>query len=188
MTARERYKWIEYHKWTARFQWYMQLVGDLVFYVNGQFGVLGYYNSDYRYSPFEGFDLGGDGMTNQNFLYGRETVGLRGYANGSLTPELSSGVRMANIYDKFTMELRYPVVLQTQYAVYFLAFAEAGNAWYEINRFNPFQLHRSVGAGFRVFLPMVGMIGFDIGYGFDPVAGNPKANGWQPHIIIGMPF
>lgn len=188
MTPREHYRWIEYHKWTARAQWYMQLVGDLVFYINAQFGVLGYYNRAYGYSPFEGFDLGGDGMSNQNFLYGRETIGLRGYANGSLTPVLANGVRMANIYDKFTMELRYPVVLQTQYAIYVLLFAEGGNAWYEINRFNPFQLHRSVGAGFRVFLPMVGMIGFDIGYGFDPVPGNPKANGWQPHIIIGMPF
>lgn len=188
MTPQQRYRWIEYHKWTARAQWFVPIAGDFVFYFNAQFGVLGRFNHDYGYSPFEGFDLGGDGMTNQNFLYGRETIGLRGYSNGSLTPVLPNGVRMANIYNKFAIEFRYPIVLQAQYAVYLLAFAEAGNAWYEINEFNPFQLYRSTGVGFRVFLPMVGMIGFDLGYGFDRVPHAPGAHKWQPHVIIGMPF
>lgn len=188
MTDQERYKWIEYHKWTMRAQWYTSLVGDLVLYFNAQFGYLGRYNRAWGYSPFEGFDVGGDGLSNQNFLYGRDNIGLRGYANGSLTPILSSGVRMANVYDKFTMELRYPVVLKPMSSVYVLLFCEAGNSWYELNEFNPFQLHRSVGAGFRVFLPMIGMLGFDIGYGFDPVRHDAKAHKWQPHFIIGMPF
>ncbi|MGP1460643.1 MAG: outer membrane protein assembly factor BamA [Bacteroides sp.] len=188
MTPQERYRWVEYHKWTARAQWYTTLVDDLVLYFNGQFGFLGFYNKKVGYSPFEGFDLGGDGLSGYNFIYGRESVGLRGYTNGSLTPYITQGVRMANVYDKFTMELRYPIVLKPQTSVYALLFADAGNSWYELNQFNPFQLHRSVGAGFRVFLPIFGMLGFDIGYGFDPVKGNADANGWQPHFVIGMPF
>lgn len=188
MTQQERYRWIEYHKWTARAQWYSALIGDLVLYLNAQFGYLGYYNRALGYSPFEGFDLGGDGLSNQSFIYGRENIGLRGYSNGSLTPIVGQGVRIANVYDKFTLELRYPVVLKPMSSVYLLLFAEAGNAWYELNEFNPFELHRSVGAGVRVFLPMIGMLGFDIGYGFDAVRHDPKAHRWQPHFIIGMPF
>lgn len=188
MTPQERYRWVEYHKWTARAQWYTTLVDDLVLYFNGQFGFLGFYNKKVGYSPFEGFDLGGDGLSGYNFIYGRESIGLRGYTNGSLTPYITQGVRMANVYDKFTLELRYPIVLKPQTSVYALMFADAGNSWYELNQFNPFQLHRSVGAGFRVFLPIFGMLGFDIGYGFDPVKGNADANEWQPHFIIGMPF
>ncbi len=188
MTPQERFRWVEYHKWTARAQWYTALWDDLVLYFNGQFGFLGFYNKKVGYSPFEGFDLGGDGLSGYNFIYGRESVGLRGYSNGSLTPYVAQGVRMANVYNKFTMELRYPIVLKPQTSVYALLFTDAGNSWYELNQFNPFQLHRSVGAGFRVFLPIFGMLGFDIGYGFDPVKGNPDANGWQPHFVIGMPF
>lgn len=188
MPLSERYRWIEYHKWTAKAQWYTQLVGDLVLYLGAQFGYLGYYNWDYGYSPFEGFDLGGDGLAGYNFIYGREAVGLRGYSNGSLTPRLTNGVRMGNVYDKFTVELRYPVVLKPQTSIYALIFAEAGNAWYDLNQFNPFELHRSVGAGVRLFLPMIGMIGFDIGYGFDPVPHQSNAHRWQPHFLIGMPM
>lgn len=188
MPASERYKWIEYHKWTAKAQWYAALWGDLVLYLNAQLGYLGCYNPKVGYSPFEGFDLGGDGMAGYNFLYGREAIGLRGYANSSLTPRVQNGARMANIYDKFTIELRYPIVLKPQSSIYVLLFAEGGNAWYELNKFNPFEIHRSVGAGVRVFLPMLGMLGFDIGYGFDPVIGNPDAHKWQPHFLIGMPL
>lgn len=188
MPPSERYKWIEYHKWTAKAQWYAALWGDLVLYLNSQMGYLGYYNKDIGYSPFEGFDLGGDGLAGYNFLYGRESIGLRGYANSSLTPRVQNGARMANIYDKFTVELRYPIVLKPQSSIYVLLFAEGGNAWYDLNKFNPFDIHRSVGAGVRVFLPMLGMLGFDIGYGFDPVIGNPDANKWQPHFLIGMPI
>lgn len=188
MLPSERYKWIEYHKWTAKAQWYAALWGDLVLYLNAQLGYLGYYNKNVGYSPFEGFDLGGDGLAGYNFLYGRESIGLRGYANSSLTPRVQNGARMANIYDKFTVELRYPIVLKPQSSIYVLLFAEGGNAWYDLNKFNPFDIHRSVGAGVRVFLPMLGMLGFDIGYGFDPVIGNPDASKWQPHFLIGMPL
>lgn len=188
MLPSERYKWIEYHKWTAKAQWYAALWGDLVLYLGAHLGYLGYYNKDVGYSPFEGFDVGGDGLAGYNYIYGREAVGLRGYANSSLTPRVQNGARMANIYDKFTMELRYPIILKPQSSIYALLFAEGGNAWYDLNKFNPFEIHRSVGAGVRVFLPMLGMLGFDIAYGFDPVIGNPDANKWQPHFLIGMPL
>lgn len=188
MLPSERYKWIEYHKWTAKAQWYAALWGDLVLYLGAHMGYLGYYNKDVGYSPFEGFDVGGDGLAGYNYIYGREAVGLRGYANSSLTPRVQNGARMANIYDKFTMELRYPIILKPQSSIYALLFAEGGNAWYDLNKFNPFEIHRSVGAGVRVFLPMLGMLGFDIAYGFDPVIGNADANKWQPHFLIGMPL
>lgn len=188
MLPSERYKWIEYHKWTAKAQWYAALWGDLVLYLGAHMGYLGYYNKDVGYSPFEGFDVGGDGLAGYNYIYGREAVGLRGYSNSSLTPRVQNGARMANIYDKFTMELRYPIILKPQSSIYVLLFAEGGNAWYDLNKFNPFEIHRSVGAGVRVFLPMLGMLGFDIAYGFDPVIGNPDANKWQPHFLIGMPL
>lgn len=188
MLPSERYKWIEYHKWTAKAQWYAALWGDLVLYLGAHMGYLGYYNKDVGYSPFEGFDVGGDGLAGYNYIYGREAVGLRGYANSSLTPRVQNGARMANIYDKFTMELRYPIILKPQSSIYVLLFAEGGNAWYDLNKFNPFEIHRSVGAGVRVFLPMLGMLGFDIAYGFDPVIGNPDANKWQPHFLINMPL
>ena len=188
MQPNERYKWIEYHKWTAKAQWYAALWGDLVLFLNAQLGYLGYYNKTVGYSPFEVFDVGGDGLAGYNYIYGREAVGLRGYANSSLTPRVQNGARMANIYDKFTVELRYPIILKPQSSIYALVFAEGGNAWYDLNKFNPFEIHRSVGAGVRVFLPMLGMLGFDIAYGFDPVVGNPDANKWQPHFLIGMPL
>lgn len=188
MTPQERYHWVEYHKWTSRAQWYTSLWKDLVLYLNAQFGYLGYYNHKVGYSPFEGFTLGGDGLTGYNYIYGREAIGLRGYANGSLTPVQPGGVQIANVYNKFTLELRYPIILKPQSSIYMLVFAEAGNSWYEFNRYNPFDMRRSVGAGFRVFLQIVGMLGFDIGYGFDEIRNQPNANKWQPHFIIGFPF
>ena len=178
----EKYKWIEYHKWTGKVQWYQALVEKLVLYTNAQFGYLGYYNKDIGYSPFEGFVLGGDGMSGYN-LYGRETIGLRGYKNESLTKGYSS-----NIYEKFTAEIRYPLTLQPQAAIYLLTFLEAGNSWYEFNSFKPFNLHRSAGVGIRLFLPMIGMLGVDWGYGFDKVPGNNDAHKGQFHFQIGMPF
>lgn len=182
----EKYKWIEYHKWTGRAQWYHQLYENLVLYTGAQFGYLGFYNPDIGYSPFEGFDVGGDGMSGYN-LYGRETIGLRGYNNGSLTPPVGN-VRAANVYNKFTMEVRYPITLQPQAAIYLISFLEAGNAWYEFRTVNPFNLHRSAGIGARLFLPMIGMLGVDWGYGFDKIPHNPNAHKGQFHFQIGMPF
>ncbi len=182
----KRYKWIEYHKWTGRAQWYMSLVENLVLYTNAQFGFLGYFNKDLGFSPFEGFDLGGDGMSGYN-LYGRETIGLRGYENSSITP-LVNGTRVGNIYDKFSFELRYPVSLKPQAAIYLLTFLEAGNCWSDFDKVNPFNVYRSAGVGARMFLPMLGMLGIDWGYGFDNVPGRPGVNKGQFHFVIGMPF
>ena len=185
----QRYKWIEYHKWKFSGAVYTKLVGDLVLMTRAQFGYLGYYNRKWGYSPFEGFQVGGDGMTGYN-TYGSEIVALRGYANYSLTPmELtpysSNGYSYAgNVYDKFTVELRYPVILQPQSTIFVLGFLEGGNCWSDIRNFNPFQIKRSAGVGVRVFLPMLGLLGIDWGYGFDD-ATNGKS---QFHFLIGQQF
>ncbi|HNY09756.1 MAG TPA: outer membrane protein assembly factor BamA, partial [Tenuifilaceae bacterium] len=162
----------------------------LVLYSNFQFGIMGYFNSDIGHSPFEGFDVGGDGMSGYN-LYGKETIGLRGYKNGSLTPYTlidGSYVGDGHVYDKYTVEIRYPLTLNPQAAIYLLTFFEAGNAWRDASEFNPFNVHRSAGIGARMFLPMLGMLGIDWGYGFDKIPDNPDAHKGQFHFIIGMPF
>ncbi|HPG99668.1 MAG: outer membrane protein assembly factor BamA [Bacteroidales bacterium] len=190
LSGSEKYKWIEYHKWTGRIQWYVPLVEKLVLYSNFQFGIMGYFNSDIGHSPFEGFDVGGDGMSGYN-LYGKETIGLRGYKNGSLTPYTlidGSYVGDGHVYDKYTVEIRYPLTLNPQAAIYLLTFFEAGNAWRDASEFNPFNVHRSAGIGARMFLPMLGMLGIDWGYGFDKIPDNPDAHKGQFHFIIGMPF
>ena len=148
-TSQDRYRWIEYHKWTFKGAVYTQLVGDLVLMARAQFGYLGYYNRKWGYSPFEGFRVGGDGMSGYD-TYGSEIISLRGYENYSLTPladsDYSTGNYYAgNVYDKFTVELRYPVILQPQSTIYALLFLEGGNAWADIRKFNPFQIRRSAG-------------------------------------------
>ena len=188
-TSQDRYKWIEYHKWTFKGAVYTQLVGALVLMARAQFGYLGYYNRKWGYSPFEGFRVGGDGMSGYD-TYGSEIISLRGYENYSLTPladsDYSSGNYYAgNVYDKFTVELRYPVILQPQSTIYALLFLEGGNAWADIRKFNPFQIRRSAGVGVRVFLPMIGLLGVDWGYGFDNHDGN---GGSQFHFVIGQQF
>lgn len=190
MTAQQRYRWIEYHKWTFKGTVYTKLIGDLVLMARAQFGYLGYYNRNLGYSPFEGFLLGGDGLSGYS-TYGSEVIALRGYENYSLTPYLptkynNSGYAYAgNVYDKFTVELRYPVMLQPQSTIFVLAFLEGGNAWSDIRDFNPFQIKRSAGVGVRVFLPMLGMLGVDWGYGFDALPGQRKG---QVHFVIGQQF
>ncbi len=187
MSDEERYKWIEYHKWTFKGSLYTQLVGDLVLKTAANFGYLGYYNRDLGYSPFEGFVLGGDGMSGYN-TYGSEIIGLRGYPNNSLTPIIDNAYA-GNVYDKFTVELRYPVVLQPQSTIYALAFLEGGNCWADIKDFNPFSIKRSAGVGLRVMLPIVGMLGIDWGWGFDPVPNEGlKRGGSQFHFMIGQQF
>ena len=187
-TSQERYKWIEYHKWSFKGAIYQKLVGDLVLMARAQFGYLGYYNRMWGYSPFEGFRVGGDGMSGYD-TYGSEIISLRGYENYSLTPTVtgtsSSGNYYAgNVYDKFTVELRYPVILQPQSTIYALLFLEGGNCWSDIRDFNPFQIKRSAGLGVRVFLPMIGLLGVDWGWGFDDAA-NGKS---QFHFVIGQQF
>ena len=188
-SSQNRYRWIEYHKWKFSASQYIKLVGDLVLMAKAQFGYLGYYNRNWGYSPFEGFLVGGDGMSGYS-TYGSDVISLRGYENYALTPYLptsynSNGYAYAgNVYDKFTVELRYPVVLQPQSTIYVLGFLEGGNCWSDIRKFNPFQIYRSAGVGVRVFLPMVGLIGVDWGYGFD----SSSKGGSQFHFIIGQQF
>ena len=186
-TSEQRYRWIEYHKWSFKGEVYAKLVGDLVLMARAQFGYLGYYNRNWGYSPFEGFRVGGDGMSGYD-TYGSEIVSLRGYENYSLTPQATSNATgnyyAGNVYDKFTVELRYPVILQPQSTIYALLFLEGGNCWADIRDFNPFQIKRSAGVGVRVFLPMIGLLGVDWGYGFDdPVNGKS-----QFHFVIGQQF
>jgi len=183
MTVQDHYKWIEYHKWTFRGSLFTKLVGDLVLMTRAQFGYLGFYNKNYGYSPFEGFILGGDGMSGYN-TYGSEVIGLRGYENYSLTPYIGNAYA-GNVYDKFTIELRYPVIMQPNSTIYALVFLEGGNCRSDIRNFNPFHIKRSAGAGVRVLLPIVGMLGIDWGYGFD--ADNPDERS-QFHFVIGQQF
>lgn len=186
LSNQKKYRWIEYHKWTFRMAWFNQILGDFVFALKTQFGYLGYFNRDLGYSPFEGFDVGGDGMSGYN-LYGIETIGLRGYKNSSLTP-ISNGVQIANVYDKFTVELRYPFVLSPQSTIYGLVFFEGGNAWSDMKSFNPFSIKRSAGVGVRLMLPMIGLLGIDWGYGFDRIQGETSPSGSNIHFLIGTPF
>ena len=188
-SADTRYKWIEYHKWKLSAAQYIKLAGDLVLMARAQFGYLGYYNRNWGYSPFEGFLVGGDGMSGYS-TYGSEVVSLRGYTNYSLTPYQqttynSQGQAYAgNVYDKFTVELRYPVILQPTSTIFVLGFLEGGNCWSDIRNFNPFQFYRSAGVGVRIFLPMVGLLGVDWGYGFD----DKRIGGSQFHFVIGQQF
>ncbi|HNX54452.1 MAG TPA: outer membrane protein assembly factor BamA [Prolixibacteraceae bacterium] len=179
----ERYKWIEYHKWLFKGDWFAPVTRNqnLVVHTKFEYGFLGHYNK-YRQSPFEGFRVGGSGMSGYN-LYGSDIVALRGYKDYSLSS--SSG---SNIYNKLTMEMRYPVILKPSSTIYVLSFLEAGNAWDKFNDFNPFKLHRSAGVGVRIFLPMFGLMGIDWGYGFDPVPGQSDAAGSQFHFVIGQQF
>lgn len=186
MTDQERYRWIEYHKWTFKGALYTKIVGDLVLMARAQFGYLGSYNKKWGYSPFEGYQVGGDGMSGYN-TYGSEIIALRGYENYSLTPRDENGVYNGHIYDKFTIELRYPLVLQPSSTIFALLFLEGGNCWDRIEKFNPFEIKRSAGVGLRVMLPMVGLLGIDWGWGFDPVL-NKDRSGSQFHFVIGQQF
>ena len=179
----EKYRWIEYHKWKFKARTYTALTSGqkcCVLMTRVELGLLGSYNKDKK-SPFETFYMGGDGMSGYSNGYAQETIGLRGYDNGSLTPYYSEGYA----YDRFTLELRYPFLLGNT-TIYGLAFAEAGNAWTETKKFNPFDMKRSAGVGLRIFLPMVGMMGIDWAYGFDKVFGTK--GGSQFHFVLGQEF
>ncbi len=192
MKEKVKYRWIEYHKWKFVGKMFMPLDRreKLVLYGGVQYGYLGYFNKHKR-SPFEGFEMGGDGMSGYS-LYGREYIGLRGYQNGSLTNAGSSFIAPsaadASLYTKWTMEVRYPISLAQSATIYALAFLEAGNSWYELKEFEPFNLYRSAGVGLRVFLPMFGLLGIDWGYGFDEIPNRPGAAGSQFHFVLGQEF
>ena len=182
----EKYRWIEYHKWKFKARTFTQLTpGEkcLVLMTRVEFGLLGHYNQ-YKKSPFETFYVGGDGTSGYSYNYGTETIGLRGYDNGSLTPQGASGYA----YDRFTLELRYPLMLGASTNIYALAFAEGGNAWTSVKKFNPFDMKRSAGFGVRIFLPMVGLLGIDWAYGFDALHGTRSYSGSQFHFILGQEF
>ena len=147
-----------------------------------EFGILGSYNSNKK-SPFETFYMGGDGMSGYSTGYAQETIGLRGYENGSLTPYSANGYA----YDRFSLELRYPFMLGNT-TIYGLSFLEGGNAWYETKKFNPFDMKRSAGVGVRIFLPMVGLMGIDWAYGFDKVLYTGTRGGSQFHFVLGQEF
>ena len=181
----DKYRWIEYHKWKLKTKTFTSLTNGqkcFVLMTRVELGLLGSYNKDKK-SPFETFYVGGDGMSGYSSGYAEETIGLRGYDNGSLTPYRAEGYA----YDRFTLELRYPFLLGNT-TIYGLGFLEAGNAWGDASNFNPFDLKRSAGLGVRIFLPMVGLMGIDWAYGFDkPYPGSNKG-GSQFHFILGQEF
>jgi len=189
----EKYKFIEFHKWTFKSDYFFPLTSNdkLVLNTRFAFGYLGYYNKDIGPSPFENYYVGGDGMTGYSF-YGREVIALRGYTNGSLTPiDPVRKVASGNVYSKITFEVRYPISLNPQATIYGLGFLETGRAWYSLKEYNPFKMNRSAGIGLRANLPMFGLLGIDWGYGFDPVpnpALYPNANHSQFHFVMGQQF
>ena len=179
----EKYRWIEYHKWKFKSKTYTALTSGskcFVLMTRIELGILGSYNK-YKKSPFETFYMGGDGMSGYSTGYAEETIGLRGYDNGSLTPYYQEGYA----YNRLSLELRYPFMLGNT-TIYGLTFAEAGNAWNDVKKFNPFDMKRSAGAGVRIYLPMVGLMGIDWAYGFDKVYGT--RGGSQFHFILGQEF
>ena len=182
ISDQEKYKWLEYFKTTFKAKWYTALSKDLVVMTNTEFGVLGFYNKKLGDTPFERYYVGGDGMATFQ-LDGRETIGLRGYENGRLS-EIDGGT----IYNKFQMELRYPITLKPSASIYVLGFLEAGNSYNGFKNFNPFELKRSAGFGIRIFMPAFGMLGIDFANGFDPLPGQTQKSGWQTHFIIGQQF
>ncbi|MDD3404659.1 MAG: outer membrane protein assembly factor BamA [Paludibacteraceae bacterium] len=183
----QRYEWIEYHKWKINAKMFIPVTKDekLVLMARADYGFLGYFNKNKR-SPFEKFYVGGDGMSGYTTA-GTETIGLRGYEAGALTP-ISDGVYNGNLYSKLTLELRYPILLKEQTTIWALAFVEAGNCWSEFQDFNPFDLKRSAGAGVRVYLPMFGLLGVDWGWGFDPINGSTSRSGSHFNFILGQEF
>lgn len=182
----QKYKWVEYHKWKFKSKTYAALM-DInktpVLMTRVEFGLLGHYNR-YKRSPFETFYMGGDGMSGYSYSYATETIALRGYENGSLTPYGYEGYA----YSRLGLELRYPLMLEGSTNIYALAFVEGGNAWSDVKDFNPFDMKRSAGAGVRIFLPMVGLMGIDWAYGFDKVYGSSQYGGSQFHFILGQEF
>jgi outer membrane protein insertion porin family len=198
----EVYRWIEYHKWKFRSRTFTALTGGskcFVLMTRVELGMLGYYNKDRR-SPFETFFVGGDGMSGYSYGYSEETIGLRGYENGSISysaayEDMMKGKSITSYnsyaYDRFTLELRYPFMLGNT-TIYGLGFLEGGNAWTSPKQFNPFNIKRSAGIGVRIFLPMVGLMGIDWAYGFDYVTTNQSGarskGGSNFHFVLGQEF
>lgn len=178
----ERFNWLEFYKVKFKVDWYTRIIGDLVLKPTMEFGYLGAYNNDRGVIPFERFFLGGDGLGSYS-LDGREAIALRGYPNQSLSSQDGGA-----IYNKFSLELRYPISLGAQAKIYALAFLEGGQSYETFRDYNPFSINRSGGFGLRLFMPAFGLLGIDFGYGFDPLPGLTVKNGWETHFIIGQQF
>ena len=182
ISDQEKYKWLEYYKINFKGKWYTSLFGKFVLMSNAEMGFLGYYNKDLGYAPFERYYVGGDGLATYQ-LDGRETIGLRGYENSSI-----SSLDGDMIYNKFQLEVRYPVTLKPSASIYLLGFLEAGNSYQGFEDLRSFNLKRSAGAGVRIFMPAFGLLGIDFAYGFDPIRPGLPVSGWQTHFIIGQQF
>ena len=179
----ERFKWLEYYKLNFEGTWYTRIIDKLILRTHAEFGFLGAYNPDRGNIPFERYFLGGDGLQ-QYAMDGRETIALRGYENQSLSSRDGS-----TVYNKFSLELRYPITLKPSASIYALSFLEAGNGYDNFREFNPFNSKRSAGFGIRIFMPAFGLLGIDFGYGFDSEVPNDlNPNGWETHFIIGQQF
>lgn len=189
----KRFNWLEFYKIKFNGTWYTRLYDKLVLQSNLELGWLGAYNQNRGIPPFERFFLGGDGLGGFS-LDGREVIRLRGYPNQSVTPidRVNNTALTANdgatIYNKFSLELRYPISFNPQATIYALTFVEGGATYDNFRDYNPFQLNRSAGAGIRIFMPAFGLLGLDFGYGFDPIPGLTTPNGWETHFIIGQQF
>ena len=185
MSDQERYRWSEFHKWQFKAQWFQALTpnNNLVLMAKAEMGFLGHYNKN-KISPFERFQVGGDGMSGYT-MYGVDIIALRGYEDGDLDPV---GSNYSIAYNKYTLELRYPVILKPSSQIYVLGFLEAGNGFTSWKDFAPWKVKRSAGLGVRLYLPIVGMLGIDWGWGFDPPAGSTKRSGSQFHFVIGQSF
>lgn len=187
MTTSERYHLLEYHKWRFSGKVFTPLTADskLVLMARAEFGYLGHFNKNAK-SPFETFYMGGDGMSSYS-SYSTEYISMRGYQSGSLTPyDATVGRNMGYLYNKYTMELRYPISLEQNATIWALAFIEAGNCFADIKDYNPFNLKRSAGVGIRLFLPMFGLMGIDWGWGFDPINGSMSSGKSQFHFVLGQ--
>ncbi len=179
----ERFKWLEYYKLNFEGTWYTRIIDKLILRTHAEFGFLGAYNPDRGNIPFERYFLGGDGLQ-QYAMDGRETIALRGYENQSLSSRDGS-----TVFNKFSLELRYPITLKPSASIYALSFLEAGNGYDNFREFNPFNSKRSAGFGIRIFMPAFGLLGIDFGYGFDSEVPNDlNPNGWETHFIIGQQF
>jgi len=182
----KRFKWLEYHKWKINADWYYNIFDKLVIASSVKMGILGAYDKSLGLSPFERFELGGDGISNQNAgLQGREILALRGYKVQEIE---GNGISGAPIFNKYTVELRYPLSLNPNSTIYVTSFVQGGNAYSSFKTFNPFDLRRSAGFGARVFLPMFGLLGFDYGFGFDknlPIGSKASQYG-SFNIVLGF--
>jgi len=189
MSAEETRRWVEYHKWKFSAKMFTPISRNekLVLMTRVEYGFVGYFNK-YKRTPFERFQVGGDGMSSYSSP-GTEIIGLRGYASGALTPvNVATRTLNGNIYTRLTMELRYPILMQQSTVVWALAFVEGGNCWSDFSQFNPFHIKRSAGVGLRVFLQIFGLLGLDWGYGFDNPYGSNTRSGSQFTFVLGQEF